>query len=138
MNGKKFWISALVVSVIYFFAGWLFYGILMANVFMPENMPGSRPMPLVTFVALSCLVYGLLMAFIYPYGYKGGDTTKEGMRFGILFALIVNLPAGLSMYAFLETYTVRALVIGTIWEVIIGAAMGIITAKVYGSTAKAA
>ena len=138
MNSKKFWISGLIVAVIYFFAGWFFYGILMASVFMPVGVPGMRPEPLVAFIALSCLAYGLLMAFTYPYGYQGRNTYLEGLRFGVLFALIINLPVSLSMYAFLEMYTMQALAIGTAWEVVTGAAMGILTAKIYGSSVKAA
>lgn len=137
MSAKKFWISGLVVTVVYFLAGWLFYGLLLSSMFMQQGTPGMRPEPSIPLIFLSCLAYGVLMAFMYPHGYQGGDTTKEGMRFGILFALIVNLPAGIGMLAFTEYYTLKEFVIGTIWEMIIGAVLGIITAKVYGSSAKA-
>ena len=136
MNGK-FWISGIVVTVLYFLLGWLFYGILMASTFMTAGTPGMRAEPLYGVIFLATLAYGFLMAYTFPIGYKGGTAGSEGMRFGILFALIIKLPSGLFMMAFSEGYTVKALVIGLIWEIIVGAVLGVITAKIYGSAAKA-
>ena len=136
MAGKKFWLAAIVVFVAYFLLGWLFYGTLMMDWFAAQN-PSGPTEPNVGIIALACLVYGLLMSYTYPLGYKGGAATSEGMRFGILFALIVNAPSGLCIVAMAQC-SWPALIVSWIWEIVVGIVLGIITAKIYGSAMKAA
>jgi len=135
MAGKKFWSAAIVVAVAYFLLGWLFYGTLMKDWFEAQS---TSPVgePNIGIIALACLVLGLLMSYTYPKGYKGGAASKEGMRFGILFALLVNAPSGLFMVAMAQG-TWPALIVCWIWEIIVGAVLGVVTAKIYGSAMKA-
>jgi len=84
-----------------------------------------------------CLMYGLLMAYTYPIGYRGGAAMSEGWRFGVLFALIVNGPSGLAMVA-MGGWSWIGLIVGWIYEIVVGAVLGIVLAKIYGDSVKAA
>jgi len=36
------------------------------------------------FIILGVLILTVLMAYMYPQGYKGGSPLKEGLRFGVV------------------------------------------------------
>ena len=134
----KFWSAGVLVGVLYFLLGWLVYGIIFAGIFAGEGTPGMRAVPIIWLISLASLSYGLLMSYTFPIGYKGGRATREGMRFGILFALIVNLPTIFFMGAMYEHATFATSVLTLIIELIIGAALGVVTARIYGSSLKSA
>lgn len=136
MNNGKTWLGGLVVAVIYFLLGGLFYGHLMKDWFAVQ-MPSMAAEPNLALIALACLAYGLLMAYTYPIGYRGGQATKEGMRFGILFALIVNVPSSLFMMA-MSQCSWPGMMVSWIWEIVVGAVLGILLAKILGGSARAA
>lgn len=48
-------------------------------------------------IFLAYLVLGLLMAYMYPLGYKGGRPWIEGLRFGILIGILWVFPHELAM-----------------------------------------
>ena len=135
MNSKKFLLAAVVVAVIYFLLGGFFYAWLMKD-WLATQCPGMSGEPKLPLVFVACLVYGLLMSYTYPIGFKGGSAVKEGIRFGVIFSLIVNAPSGVFMLAFGQG-SVAALFVSLIWEAIAGGVLGIITAKIYGSKAAA-
>ena len=134
----KFWSAGVLVGVLYFLLGWLVYGIIFAGIFAGEGTPGMRAVPVFWLIFLASLSYGLLMSYTFPIGYKGGRATREGMRFGILFALIVNLPTIFFMGAMYEHATFATSVLTLIIELIIGAVLGVVTARIYGSSLKSA
>lgn len=134
MSGK-FWIVAIVVTVVYFLLGGFFYAWLMKDWFAAQGGSMSENMN-IGWIFAATLSYGLLMAYTYPFGYKGGSAVKEGVNFGVLFALIVNLPSSLFMMG-MSSWTIAAMLVGLIWEIVVGALLGFIAAKVYGETARA-
>lgn len=135
MSGK-FWIAAIVVTVVYFALGGFFYAFLMKDWFATQGTGMSENMNMV-YIFLATLAYGLLMAYTYPLGYKGGSAASEGMRFGILFALIVNLPSSLFMMG-MGSWTIAAMFVGLIWELLVGMLLGFITAKIYSGAVRTA
>ncbi len=135
MSGK-FWIVAIVVTVVYFLLGGFFYAWLMKDWFAAQGGSMSENMNM-AWIFVATLAYGLLMAYTYPFGYKGGSAGKEGVSFGVLFALIVNLPSGLFMMG-MGSWTIAAMLVGLIWEIVVGALLGFLTAKLYGASAKVA
>ena len=134
---SKAWMAGIVVAVIYWLLGGLFYAWLMKDWFAAQSPMPSTMEPNMIVISLMCLMYGLLMAYTYPIGYRGGPSVKEGMRFGILFALIVNGPSGLAMVA-MGQWSWAGVIVGWIWEIVVGAVLGIILAKIMGSAMKAA
>ena len=44
-------------------------------------------------ITIGYVLLPLFMAFIYPFGYKGGTYLEEGLRFGLLMGLFWAIPA---------------------------------------------
>ena len=59
MNMKNFLVSGIVGGIIYFFLGWLFYGILFKDAF-PSTGNENYVM-----IFLGCLTFGLFTAYIF-------------------------------------------------------------------------
>ena len=133
---SKFWIVTIVVTVAYFVLGGFFYAWLMKDWFAAQGMSMSESMSM-GWIFAATLAYGLLMAYTFPLGYKGGPAVVEGVRFGVLFALIVNLPSSFFIMS-QGQWTVLAMLVGLIWEIVVGALLGFLTAKLYGTSVKTA
>lgn len=48
-------------------------------------------------ILVAYLVLGVLMAYLYPRGYKGGPPALEGLRFGVVIGLLWVFPHELAM-----------------------------------------
>jgi len=82
-------VAATVVDAVY---GFVVYGILLAgdfarfpNVYRPADA-GAAYLPLMflgIFIAIAALT------LIYSKGYEGGSGVTEGLRFGVLFAIVI-------------------------------------------------
>jgi len=82
-------VAATVVDAVY---GFLVYGMLLAGSFAAfpavyrSNEAGMAYLPLMflgVFVAIAALT------LIYSKGYEGGSGVVEGLRFGVLFAIVI-------------------------------------------------
>lgn len=107
MNWTKLIIGTVIAGIIYFFLGWLVYGILLADA-MPlaegmkeliERKPEEMDMGM---MILSCLAWGLLLTYCLM---KMGISNWQGggMQSAIL-AAIISLSVGAGMVA-MYTYT---------------------------------
>jgi hypothetical protein len=83
------------------------------------------------YIAVAYLVLGLLMAYMYPIGYKGGKPLFEGLRFGVLIGLVWVLPHTLAMLGAHGGSLWRVL-INAAWHVIEQGIGGIIVGLIYG------
>ncbi|MDE2150121.1 MAG: DUF1761 domain-containing protein [Gammaproteobacteria bacterium] len=50
----------------------------------------SRQEPIVALGLIDNVLKSLVLAYLYPIGYKGGSPVKEGFRFGILTGVLVG------------------------------------------------
>lgn len=132
MNSKKFLTASLAVTVVYFLLGGFFYAWLMKDWFEAQGGMGAGAEPNIVLIFLATLLYGLLMSYTFPIGYKGGPAVKEGFRFGVIFALIVNGPSTLFMMA-MGQCSGPSMIVSWLWEIFCGVLLGIITAKIYGN-----
>ena len=75
----------------------LWFGIIVRGyneVQLAEVMRGPEDFSFATII-VGYLLMSLLLAYVYPMGYKGGSGMSEGLRFGILMGLIVGLPGAI-------------------------------------------
>ena len=134
MNRKKL-IPALVVGfVVIFVLGFLWHSVIMTGFYEEHygDVARARADTKIPFIVLGYLVLALLMAYLYPIGYKGGSPAAEGMRFGILIGLLWVLPHGLISHA-TENITLTGIIVDAIWHVVEEGAGGIAVAMVYGA-----
>ena len=134
MNIKKMlyaWVAGAAGMLI---LGFLWHTVIMGDFYDTHLAAVARDEPMMPFVILGYLVLALLMAYMFPLGYKGGSAVTEGLRFGILIGLLWILPLQLVLHALLNTGLTGALVDAG-WHVVEQGVGGIIIAMVYGEGA---
>jgi len=57
----------------------------------------DRSPPLKELLLAQHLIYGALLAYIYPKGFGGGRFWAEGAKFGALMGAVMFIPIGLSI-----------------------------------------
>lgn len=85
-------------------------------------------------IFIAYLVLGVLMAYMYPLGYKGGRPAGEGLRFGILIGLLWVFPHELAM-AGAHGGSIGYVFRNAAWHVVEQGAGGVLIALVYGRAA---
>ena len=114
MNVTKFTIAALIAGIIYFFLGWLVYGILLEGVMtLPDGMkeiieykPEEMKMGM---IVLSCLVWGILLAYLLEK--MGISDWKSGAVTCAIVALIISLSMGSGQVAMWKFATMNNVLI---------------------------
>lgn len=86
MKTKNFLVSGIVGGIVDFLLGWLFYGILFANVF-PQPEESSATM---LYIFLGCITFGLFVAYIYTK-WAQITTASTGAKAGAVIGLFIGL-----------------------------------------------
>jgi hypothetical protein len=136
MNWTRCLIAGLVAAVVMVGVGILWHAVLFTAAY-DALMKAADPARLYPVAIVIEVIRGFLFAYIYPQGYRGGAPWMEGLRFGILMALVsAAIPA---LY-------ISVLTVGSaswfwadmIFLLVQGAIAGIAIALVYGTAAKSA
>ena len=94
----------------------------------------TRPEPIVPLGMSSMLIQGFIIAYLYPYFYKGGKPILEGIKFSLIMGAAVYSVMGLAMAAKINinpisSYLAYNLVFQLIQACITGAVLGFIYKK---------
>lgn len=81
-------------------------------------------------ILIAYLVLGLIMAYMYPLGYKGGRPAIEGLRFGMLMGLLWVFPHELAM-AGAHSTSIPYVFKNAAWHIVEQGIGGIIIGLVY-------
>ena len=81
-------------------------------------------------IFLAYLILGLLMAYIYPLGYKEGKPVMEGLRFGIIIGILWVFPHELAM-AGAHGESLSYVFKNAAWHMLEQGAGGIVIAQIY-------
>jgi hypothetical protein len=92
MNTKNFILSSLAGSVIYFFLGYVFYGILFKDIY-----PSGENDNLV-FVYLGCLSYALMLGYVFNQ-WAGISQYMTGLYAGAFIGLLYGMSMNFFMYS---------------------------------------
>lgn len=122
-------------GVVYFFLGWLVYGILLADFSLANyNQCMNRPMADMVWWAmiLSNLVYALFLTLMLKW--SGASGWLDGLKTGALFGLLFGVTIDLSFYSMTTMYNSIGsmavdLVVMTVMAAIIGAAIVLLWGK---------
>jgi hypothetical protein len=131
MDFKKFSMAAGGSFIVMSFLSWLWHRVILGNFYM-ENLSSSLPEPNALFVLLGFLILAVLMAYIYPHGYKGGSALKEGLRFGVIIGLLWFLPFNVLMIGVVGKSGTLVVVDG-LWRLVEQGIGGIVIGYVYRS-----
>ena len=94
-----------------------------------------RIQPIFSIHLVAWLVTSVLLAWVFPLGYRGGVAWAEGLRFGMLMGVLAGLPGVLHTYADSET-VVAGLVTVVLWNVITWGIAGALIGAVYSPVLK--
>ncbi|MFD2727047.1 DUF1761 domain-containing protein [Hyunsoonleella rubra] len=86
MKTKNFLVSGIVGGIVNFLLGWLFYGLLFANVF-PQPEESSSTM---LYIFLGCITFGLFVAYVYTK-WAQITTASTGATAGAVIGLFIGL-----------------------------------------------
>ena len=130
MNTSKMLISGIAGGIAAFFAGWLIYGILLAD-FMAQNTTGNvmrADTELVWWAMIvGNLLYGLLFSYIFNR-WSPVNTFSAGLSSGAVIGLLVGASIDLTIYAQLNVFSLNS-----VWaDVAASAVMGGVTGAVVG------
>lgn len=133
----KLVISTIVVAILLFLLGGLFYAAIFADFFAKHYSAIQRSAADMKMwaIAVGCLLEAFFLSLIYPKGYKGGSPFGEGFKFGIYFGLLMGVPYIFFAWAMMPV-TYKALVVDgaiTIFNTIVA---GIVIGMIYGKMEK--
>ena len=98
---SKLLLGGLIGGVVYFFGGWLLYGIALKNAMpMPEGLEGliiPEEEYKISLMAISCLVYGFLLSYILNIA--SVTSASRGAIIGAVVGALTAITVGLSYAA---------------------------------------
>lgn len=130
MNWRRFALAAVGGFVALFGFGAVWHLLLFPGLYteVMQTMRAAGPM-----IFAVNVVRALLLAYIFPVGFKGGAVWMEGLRFGVLMGLLAGLPV---MGNLLIVGQTQAYVwVELVFIIIQGAINGVVVAAIYGSAA---
>lgn len=114
---KKLLISTLAASIVYFLLGWLFYGIMFANIYANNNQEEN-----LLLVYLGCLVYSFFLALILVQWVNVVSMTKGAVMAAVV-GFLTTLQMNLFMYSNMPmnlTNVILDIIISTVMSFIVG------------------
>ena len=125
---KKFLIATLSSAIGMWLLAGLWHQVINAQFYASETQAAHQGTGII-FIAY--LVLGLIMAYIYPLGYKGNKPAVEGLKFGFLMGLLWVFPHELAMAGAHDTSVLYVLK-NAVWHTVEQGFGGIIIGLVYG------
>lgn len=124
MKTKNFLASGIAGGIVDFLLGWLFYGVLLTNLY-----PEGETMNML-FIFLGCMSFGLFVAYVFTK-WAGITTLISGLKAGAILGFFYGLTMNLFMYSGMVA-NYQNMAIDVIVNIIIGAGVGAVVAYVNG------
>ncbi|MCP4602293.1 MAG: hypothetical protein GY847_17545 [Proteobacteria bacterium] len=128
MNIKKLILATLAGSITMWLLAGIWHELIMAKFYTIETHATHEGTGV---IFLAYLVLGILMAYIYPLGYKGGRPAVEGLRFGMVIGLLWVFPHELAM-AGAHDNSISYVFKNAAWHMIEQGVGGVIVGLIYG------
>src|SRR5688572_8757718 len=99
---KKFLISGVVASLLFFLLGFLVHGVLLTQDYMRLKAlfrPEDEAMGNMPYMILAHILMGFAFAWIYSQGVSGASWIAQGVRFGTAVMLLMVVPWYLIYYS---------------------------------------
>ncbi|MDB5232889.1 MAG: hypothetical protein JWN76_3694 [Chitinophagaceae bacterium] len=141
MSTKKFLTGALVGGIVFFFLGYLFYGVMLQD-FMKQNAGTAtnvdRDMSGFVWWALAAgnLAMGCLLSYVINK--SNAASMQGGLKRGFIVFLLTGLSFDLMLYATTNIATLKGLSVDVATMAVIGAIAGAVTGWVCAMVGKTA
>lgn len=130
MNTKSFLLSGIAGFVVNFLLGWLFYGVLFADIYPKEEENALT----FVFITLGCLFHAFTYAVIFTK-WAQINTFSTGLKAGLIIGLLYTVSMNFFMYSSTEL-NVDNFITSVIIDTISAALMGGVIGLVHGKTSK--
>ena len=138
MNVNKMLLGALAGGIVYFFLGWLVWGMLLGSTMeMPpeiKSVVAKDPMVMWAMV-VSCLVFGLLLAYIFER-WAGISTFVSGAKAGAVIGGLSATSLDLSLFSMHNLMDITQVVADVAASTVVSPIVGGIIGLVLGSGKK--
>ena len=127
---RYYLLATLAASGLTFFLHTLFYRLTWELHFVEF----ARSAPQKGLLVAEYLVFGGLLTFIYPHGYRGGSVWGEGFRFGAVMGALSFIPIGLSIRAAWQVPLNFGFYVAALNAIVSGGLTGILIAAIHRSS----
>lgn len=91
----------------------------------------TRPEPIVPFGMLAIFIQGFIMAYFYSFYYRGGQPIIQGIKFGLIYGLVIYSVMGFATVAKfninpISTFLIYHTIFQLLQFIVTGAAIGLI------------
>ena len=129
VNLKKLILSTLIGGLGMWVIAGIYHNLIMANLY--EETQATHEGLGILLVAY--FILALIMAYVYPLGYKGKSPALEGLRFGIIIGLLWVFPHGLAM-AGAHGESIIYVFKNSVWHMVEQGLGGVIIGLIYGKS----
>jgi hypothetical protein len=124
MNTQKVLIGGIIGGVVYFFLGWLVWGVLLKDMMSaPESVARGDENFIMWAMIVSCIVYGLFLAYIYNK-WAGISTFSTGASAGALIGGVLSLFIGLAQHSMLNYVSLQQVALDVVASAVVTAIIG--------------
>ena len=127
MRLKKLIIATILGGLGMWIVAGIWHNLIMAN--LNKNVHATHDG--IGYLLIAYFILSLIMAYIYPLGYKGKKPIFEGLRFGVIIGILWILPHGIAMVG-AHGDSLLYVLKNTAWHVIEQGIGGIIVGVIYG------
>ena len=131
--GGRFWISGVVMSVLFLMSGFVVHGVLLHNDYaqLPNLLrPEAEAQGYFMWMLLADVLMGFGFTWIFLKGREAGKpAVGQGLRFGIAIAVLMTIPMYLIYYA-VQPWPGAVVVKQIIYDVISVLVMGVVVALI--------
>ena len=131
--GGRFWISGVVMSVLFLMSGFVVHGVLLHNDYaqLPNLLrPEAEAQGYFMWMLLADVLMGFGFTWIFLKGREPGrPAVGQGLRFGIAIAVLMTIPMYLIYYA-VQPWPGAVVVKQIIYDVISVLVMGVVVALI--------
>ena len=129
---KRFLVSTFAAGTGMWLLAGLWHEMIVSNFYLKETGASHEGTGI---IFLAYLVLGILMAYIYPFGYKGGRPAIEGLKFGVLMGVLWVFPHELVM-AGAHGESISYVIKNAIWHMVEQGSGGVVIGLIYGKKFK--
>ena len=131
--GGRFWISGVVMSVLFLMSGFVVHGVLLHNDYaqLPNLLrPEAEAQGYFMWMLLADALMGFGFTWVYLKGREPGKpAVGQGLRFGIAIAVLMTIPMYLIYYA-VQPWPGAVVVKQIVYDVISVLVMGVVVALI--------
>jgi uncharacterized membrane protein YvlD (DUF360 family) len=127
INLKKLILSTLIGGLGMWIIAGIYHNLIMANLY-EETQATHEGLGI---LLIAYFILALIMAYVYPLGYKGKSPALEGLRFGIIIGLLWVFPHSFAM-AGAHGDSIIYVFKNSAWHLVEQGLGGIIIGMIYG------